>query len=120
MLVPFTLPGNWLMIITTCLFAWWKWDNGLFSWPLLIAITVLATVINKNTSPESIVELDQLGKPHYYAPILFEKKCLMCHGTVDRELTKKADSIIKSFYPNDLATGFSEGDLRGIWSISFP
>ena len=44
MLVPFTLPGNWLMIITTCLFAWWKWDNGLFSWPLLIAITVLALI----------------------------------------------------------------------------
>lgn len=79
-----------------------------------------ASQIKKNTSPEPIVELDQSGKPHYYAPILVEKKCLMCHGTVDRELTKKADSIIKSFYPNDLATGFSEGDLRGIWSISFP
>jgi uncharacterized protein YqgC (DUF456 family) len=44
MLVPFTLPGNWLMIISTCLFAWWKWDTGLFSWPLLIAITVLALI----------------------------------------------------------------------------
>ena len=32
------------MIITTCLFAWWKWDKGLFSWPLLIAITVLALI----------------------------------------------------------------------------
>ncbi len=32
------------MIMTTCLFAWWKWDNRLFSWPLLIAITALALI----------------------------------------------------------------------------
>ncbi len=44
MLVLFTLPGNWLMVIGTCLFAWWRWDDGLFSWPLLIAITVLALI----------------------------------------------------------------------------
>ena len=76
--------------------------------------------IKKNASLEAIVELDETGKPHYYAPILVEKKCLMCHGSLDKEVSKQADSIIKSFYPNDLATGFSEGDLRGIWSISFP
>lgn len=76
--------------------------------------------INKNASLEAIIELDESGKPHYYAPILVEKKCLMCHGSLDKEVSKQADSIIKSFYPNDLATGFSEGDLRGIWSISFP
>lgn len=44
MLVPFTLPGNWLMVISTCLFAWWKWDNGIFGWPLLIAISSLALI----------------------------------------------------------------------------
>jgi len=44
MLVLFTLPGNWLMVIGTCLFAWWKADNDIFSWPLLIAITVLALI----------------------------------------------------------------------------
>ena len=44
MLVLFTLPGNWLMVIGTCLFAWWRWDMGIFSWPLLIAVTVLALI----------------------------------------------------------------------------
>lgn len=44
MLVPFTLPGNWLMIICTCLLAWWKSDEQLFSWPLLTTITVLALI----------------------------------------------------------------------------
>ena len=42
--VLFTLPGNWLMIASTCLFAWWKWDDGLFSWPLLVTVTVLALI----------------------------------------------------------------------------
>ena len=38
--IPFMLPGNWLMVIGTCLFAWWKWDQGTFGWALLITITV--------------------------------------------------------------------------------
>ncbi|MBL7214202.1 MAG: DUF456 domain-containing protein [Phycisphaerae bacterium] len=43
-MVPFTLPGNWLMVISTYLFVWWQWDRGVFSWPLLIVITVLALI----------------------------------------------------------------------------
>lgn len=42
--VPFMVPGNWLMVIGTYLFAWWQWDRGIFSWPLLIIITVLALI----------------------------------------------------------------------------
>ena len=42
--VLFTVPGNWLMVITTCLFAWWQWDNGIFGLPLLVLITVLALI----------------------------------------------------------------------------
>lgn len=44
MLVLFMLPGNWLMILGTGLFAWWKWDQGIFGWPLLVAIAVLALI----------------------------------------------------------------------------
>ena len=42
--VPFMLPGNWLILVTTYLFAWWQWDMGIFAWPLLITITVLALI----------------------------------------------------------------------------
>ena len=38
------LPGNWLIVITTCLFAWWQWENGLFSVYTLITITALALI----------------------------------------------------------------------------
>lgn len=72
---------------------------------------------NKKMKP--VVEIDKSGNPHFYAPILLQKKCLTCHGEIGIDVTKKSDSIIESYYPKDLATGFKEGDLRGIWSITF-
>ncbi|PCI32789.1 MAG: hypothetical protein COB60_08780 [Flavobacteriaceae bacterium] len=59
------------------------------------------------------------GKPQFYAPILINSKCLVCHGTVGVEVSKATDSLIKSLYPKDLATGYKVGDLRGIWSVQF-
>jgi hypothetical protein len=75
--------------------------------------------LDKGISLEPKIVLGQNGTPNYYAPILVQKKCLKCHGTLNKELSKSTDSIIKSYYLNDMATGYSEGDLRGIWSISF-
>ena len=43
-LVLFALPGNWLIVILTCLFAWWRAEDGVFSIYTLIAIGVLATL----------------------------------------------------------------------------
>jgi uncharacterized protein YqgC (DUF456 family) len=43
-LVLFGLPGNWLIIISTCLFAWWRWEDGIFSIYTLIFITALGTL----------------------------------------------------------------------------
>ena len=42
LLVLFALPGNWLMVALTCLFAWWQ--KGVFSIYTLIAIGILATL----------------------------------------------------------------------------
>ena len=75
--------------------------------------------MNNGKLLEPRVELDKKGRPHYYAPILIEKKCLMCHGQMNRELSVSVDSIIRSRYPEDLATGYKEGELRGMWSIAF-
>ncbi|MBN1510315.1 MAG: DUF456 domain-containing protein [Sedimentisphaerales bacterium] len=41
-MVLFGIPGNWLMILSTCLLAWWTWDQAVFSGWTLIAITALA------------------------------------------------------------------------------
>jgi len=42
LLVLLGLPGNWLMVISTCLFAWWKWNEQIFSGWTLVAIVSLA------------------------------------------------------------------------------
>lgn len=68
---------------------------------------------------DPVIEDNNENKIHYYAPILMQKKCLTCHGVLGAELTAQTDSLIKSIYPNDKATGFKEGELRGIWSITF-
>ena len=38
----FAMPGNWLMIGITALFAWWQSDRSVFSAYTLIAVVVLA------------------------------------------------------------------------------
>lgn len=76
-------------------------------------------ILDANEQPVPVVELDEWGKPHFYAPILLQQKCLACHGIIGENVTSKTNSIIRSYYPNDDATGFKEGDLRGIWSITF-
>ncbi len=66
-----------------------------------------------------IVQKEQDNKVHFYTPIKLQKKCVACHGVLNKQVTSKTDSILKSLYPNDKATGFKPNDLRGIWSISF-
>lgn len=44
LLVLFGLPGNWLVVLSTCLFAWWRWEDGVFSIYTLIVIAALAVL----------------------------------------------------------------------------
>lgn len=74
---------------------------------------------SKGAFLEPIVEESADKIVHFYAPILASNKCLACHGKLEETLKVQTDSIIKSLYPNDLATGYGDEELRGIWSITF-
>jgi len=76
-------------------------------------------LISEKQEITPIVEVDSNNNKHYYAPIILKANCLACHGKVGEFVSVKTDSIIKSLYPNDKAVGYNEGDLRGIWSVSF-
>ena len=41
-LVPFALPGNWLIVISTSLVAYWQWEKRPFAVYTLAAIVILA------------------------------------------------------------------------------
>ena len=46
--------------------------------------------------------------------------CLVCHGKPENGLLLETDEFIKKEYPDDQATGYEIGDLRGMWSIILP
>jgi len=43
---------------------------------------------------------------------------LQCHGKIESIDPKVLDKI-KWLYPGDLATGYNENEVRGVWSILF-
>ncbi len=70
------------------------------------------------TDTEIIKKVDVNGKEviRYIKPIIIESPCLNCHG--DREILPEVSELIKQKYPNDKATGYKVGDLRGAISIT--
>ena len=64
------------------------------------------------------VVVDKGDKVQFYYPIPTNTMCLQCHGKTENikpEVLKK----IKALYPADLAIGYGENEVRGIWSITF-
>lgn len=57
--------------------------------------------------------------PRYFRPIIVQALCLHCHGQVDR-LTPQVRKLIHERYPEDRATGYQLGDLRGVISVTLP
>ena len=66
-----------------------------------------------------VVEKDKQGNVHFYAPIMLQQKCTVCHGVKGETLKEEHYEIIKTLYPDDQAIGFADGDFRGIWHITF-
>jgi hypothetical protein len=53
----------------------------------------------------------------YVEPIVVQPLCLTCHGS---ELAPEVAGQISELYPEDRATGFEAGDLRGVFWLEFP
>lgn len=60
-------------------------------------------------------ESEGVAFKRYTRPIHVEGACLACHGAKEER-----PEFIKTKYPDDLAYGFKEGDLRGIISVTVP
>lgn len=75
--------------------------------------------IKKGEALKPQVKKENDGKVHFYAPMKLKAKCLACHGTIGKEVSKATDSLIKSLYPNDKAIGFKDGEFRGVLDITF-
>ncbi|MCP4809406.1 MAG: DUF3365 domain-containing protein [Proteobacteria bacterium] len=51
------------------------------------------------------------GRARVLKPITIEPACLTCHGT---EIGAEVQTILGERYPDDAATGYAVGDLRGV------
>jgi hypothetical protein len=80
----------------------------------------LALLGEQGDMPEEIVAVvNEDGRPRlrYLRPISVMSPCLKCHG--DRvKMDPEAADLIRQRYPDDQATGYSVGDLRGAISVS--
>jgi len=71
----------------------------------------------KNLEPV-VVAVDK-NEALYCSPIFVKPQCLGCHGKPEKIVLNKTMDLIKQYYPNDQATGYSENDLRGMWAVKF-
>jgi hypothetical protein len=77
-----------------------------------------ASFVEAKTEEPAFVELpdDALG---VLLPIMLKQKCTLCHG--DHEtLQEDVRAALDLHYPNDAATGFRKGDLRGWFWVEVP
>ncbi len=67
--------------------------------------------------------VQKLGDDRYLftKPIFVDNAlCLVCHGKPENGLLNETAEFLKKEYPDDQATGYEIGDLRGMWSITLP
>lgn len=56
------------------------------------------------------------GRTGYVEPIVLQPLCLTCHGT---EVQPELAARIAELYPDDAATGFAAGDVRGVFWVEY-
>jgi hypothetical protein len=71
-------------------------------------------------SPEIKEVVSSGGQPEvrYYQPVPVMATCLTCHGPADT-IAPAVRTAIRAAYPEDQATDFAEGDLRGAIVVTF-
>ncbi len=73
-------------------------------------------LLNNEKLEPMIIQVN--GSKRFFSPIMTKPICLTCHGMPGTQIEDDLFSTINDKYPNDMAVGFQEGDLRGIWSIT--
>ena len=59
------------------------------------------------------------GRIHYFKPILLQAMCKNCHGDPSSDIRPETLAEIRKRYPEDKATGYQEGEMRGMWHLVF-
>lgn len=70
--------------------------------------------------PAQLEKGEKIGNEYRYVKALpVQPLCLSCHGPAD-QLSPAVKSALDQYYPNDRATGYSVGQIRGAISVRKP
>ena len=86
--------------------------------PANIAPDWTREIVSGQTADLSI-QVASDGRLGVLTPIVFKAECAMCHGAVE-EIDEELYASITEAYPDDQATGFIEGDVRGWFWFEVP
>ena len=71
-------------------------------------------------SPVQLEKGEMVGNEYRYVKALpVQPLCLSCHGSAD-QISPAVKSVLAEHYPNDRATGYSVGQIRGAISVRKP
>lgn len=69
--------------------------------------------------PSAFIQAVGPDEMRFYRPLMIAPFCTQCHGSSE-QLDPRVRQILEERYPNDRATGYQEGDLRGVIRVSLP
>lgn len=72
----------------------------------------------KAQQPTAVLTKVHTGFTYHKPLVINNDVCLKCHGTVDS--STPLGQALKAAYPNDRATGYKMGDLRGMIVVDIP
>lgn len=78
-----------------------------------------AVVAAGDSLPEHVVQGTPAGDFRYYRPLRVQPLCLQCHGSLE-DLAAGVNTALAERYPEDEATGYAVGDLRGVVRVTVP
>lgn len=82
------------------------------------AWTTLASRLKDSTINEKHFIVQEGKDVYYYKPIkIAMPTCLKCHGEPNKDIAPETLQTIVKKYPQDKATNYKEGDLRGMWRV---
>lgn len=93
-------------------------DNLANSYEMNLIETYQADIVAGQLAEHQLHQED--GQQVYYAPIVINTPlCLKCHGIAGEDIAAPDLIVLSMLYPEDKATDFALGDLRGLWKVKF-
>lgn len=75
-------------------------------------------LIEQRVAEPTFLDLED-GRLGAFLPIRLKPQCTFCHGPKEELIPEVQDALAEQ-YPDDQATGFQEGDLRGWFWVEVP